>query len=115
MKFSDWSENEGLRVDLKLALENPAIQKALQTLEEENAPDTALKVKLLPGCTMMESIALDAERRAGVHQMIRTLRKLPYLNSVEFSKVKKMVEEAQGDSWDHIKTISRSTQPKTQE
>lgn len=103
MTVTEIAASDEMRLQIKEALEHPAIQIALRALEEENMPE--LQIKAPAGMDIMDVIALDAAKRAGAQSVIRRLRKLPYLTP------RKLASVEVGKSWEYLADTVEQSQP----
>ncbi len=110
MTLSEIAASDEMRLQIKQALEHPAIEHALRALEEDNMPE--LKIQATQGMDIMDVIALDAAKRAGAQSVIRKLRKLPFLTQRKLTSSRQM-----GGSWEYLgeeeETIKPSSKPKS--
>lgn len=95
MTLSEIASSDEMRLQIKDALEHPAIQIALRALEEDNMPE--LQIKAPAGMDIMDVIALDAAKRAGAQSVIRRLRRLPFLTARKLTNAQDV-----GRPWEYL-------------
>lgn len=82
MTFAEFAANEQARQELAQLLNKPVLKAVLEMMQEANLPTFMLQIPgTPPNMDPLTAIALSSTLRAGFQQCIRSLKKLPYLNT----------------------------------